>query len=316
MNQQAHIDWTPVVVILTVLLLATAGTLLHCNIHCVGSADPHIMRMQDKASTLKWLNEMRTKTGRHVSPVGLIELDVARWRAEYLAKRGLFSPYDAVGRHPLYWYTRLDGGFYAVEEVFIPVEYYDTSPEVLEKASLREGMERVLSKRRDSLLNPCYNYIAMEASSRYLGGPQRFGWKFFVFYMVAKWVDWDSPPLYADGRFTAEGYADPSMKPVALVVYYASHERYPQLRNSYSLGDVYFCKYLDPPVGCKDAVELEGTFIVSKVLDSGRWYVKIDTLVQLDKPGLYTFEIIAEDLRAPNRRCPLMHYTVEVPPKK
>jgi len=55
MNQQTHIDWTPVVVILTVLLLATAGILLHCNIHCVGSADPYIMRMQDKASTLKLL---------------------------------------------------------------------------------------------------------------------------------------------------------------------------------------------------------------------------------------------------------------------
>jgi hypothetical protein len=49
-----------------------------------------------------------------------------------------------------------------------------------------------------------------------------------------------------------------------------------------------------------------------KVLDDGRWYVKIDTPVQLNKTGLYTFELIAEDLRAPGRRCPLMHYTVEV----
>jgi hypothetical protein len=84
-------------------------------------------------------------------------------------------------------------------------------------------------------------------------------------------------------------------------------------RESYSLGSIYYCKYLDPLADCKDAAELNGTFIVRKVLDDGRWYVKIDTSVQLNRTGLYTFEIIAENLRAQGRKCPLMHYTVEVP---
>ncbi len=314
MSQQEYCMPLGVAAIFLILLLAASVALMHCNMHCVGSADPHIIHMQDKVGALKWLNKMRTRTERHTPPLDLIELNVAGWRAEYLARHGLFSPYDLEGRHPLYWYTRLDGGLYAVEEVFIPVEYNGTSPELLEKVSLREGIEKAFNKRRDSLLNPCYNYIAMEASSRYLGGPHRRGWRIYVFYMVAKWVDWASPPLYMDGRFTAEGYVESEMRPVAFVVRYTQHERYPQ-HESYSLGDVYFCKYLDPPARCKDALEPAGTFEVSKVLDSGRWYVKIDATVQLNKTGLYTFELVAEDLRAPGRRCPLMHYTVEIPKK-
>ncbi len=33
---------------------------------------------------------------------------------EYLARINLFSHYDAEGRHPGYWYTRLDGGLHGV----------------------------------------------------------------------------------------------------------------------------------------------------------------------------------------------------------
>jgi hypothetical protein len=39
-----------------------------------------------------------------------------------------------------------------------------------------------------------------------------------------------------------------------------------------------------------------GVFTVEKTQD-GRWHIKIDTPVALDRPDLYTFMIIAEDLR-------------------
>jgi hypothetical protein len=39
-----------------------------------------------------------------------------------------------------------------------------------------------------------------------------------------------------------------------------------------------------------------GVFAVEKTQD-GRWHINIDTSVALDRPGLYTFMIIAEDLR-------------------
>jgi hypothetical protein len=62
-------------------------------------------------------------------------------------------------------------------------------------------------------------------------------------------------------------------------------------------------------------------FIVEKT-QNGRWRIKIDTPVALDRLGLYTFMIIAEDLRgikwkpmslwgyARVGKCRIMEYTV------
>jgi hypothetical protein len=64
-----------------------------------------------------------------------------------------------------------------------------------------------------------------------------------------------------------------------------------------------------------------GVFTVEKTQD-GRWHIKIDTSVDLDRLGLYTFMIIAEDLRgikwkpmsprgdARVGKCVIMEYTV------
>jgi hypothetical protein len=60
------------------------------------------------------LNHIRGE--ERIPPVQLIDLNVAEARAKYLARTNLFSHYDAEGRHPVYWYTRLDGGLYGVEE--------------------------------------------------------------------------------------------------------------------------------------------------------------------------------------------------------
>jgi hypothetical protein len=286
-------------------------------------ADPRVARLQDKLDAVRRLNEARAGA----QTVDLIELNAPKWRIEHvkhkIQAKHRIDAYDLEGRHPLYWYTRLDGGLYGVEEVivwtvreYLPVDF---PPEKLGSASFREGVEVALSKRRDVFQNYCYNYVDMEATvvEEYVGNVKpRYKniWKVYIFYMVAKWVDWTSMPVYMDGRFTAEGYADPAMRPVAFVVRYAPYARR-ALNPTYSLGAAYFCKYLDPPAGCKDAFEPEGTFIIRKVLDDGRWYVKIDVAVPLNKTGLYTFEIIAEDLRFQGRRCSIMHYTVEVPPR-
>jgi len=66
---------------------------------------------------------------------------------------------------------------------------------------------------------------------------------------------------------------------------------------------------------------LKSMFIVEKT-QNGRWRIMIDTSVALDRLGLYTFMIIAEDLRrikwkpmspwgdARVGRCVIMEYTV------
>ncbi len=309
--------------VVVILLAIVAGWAIIYYATChdksadVQPVDPRVARLQDKLEAVNLLNMERNKTRPPAPPVDLIQLNMPEWRVKAIKQR--ISPYDSEGRHPLYWYTKVDGGLYAVEEVIVWKVYHrlhpDAPTEVLEKLSFREGIEVALSRRGSSLLNPCYNYIDMEATVvvEWIGPPYRYKnvWQVYIFYLVGKWVDWVSLPSYVDGRFTAEGYADPVMKPVAFVVRYTPHVNPRHHHDAYNLGSIYYCKYLDPPASCKDALEPAGTFEVSKVLDSGKWYIKIDTSVQLDKPGLYTFEIVAEDLRAQGRRCSLMHYTVE-----
>jgi hypothetical protein len=41
--------------------------------------------------------------------VWFINFSVVKFRAENLVRTNLFSHYDAEGRHPVYWYTQLDG---------------------------------------------------------------------------------------------------------------------------------------------------------------------------------------------------------------
>ena len=261
-----------------------------------------------------------------IPPVQLINLSVVKFRAEYLARTNLFSHYDAEGRHPGYWYTQLDGSLYGVEENLM-MRYVKASqlPGGIAKVNYTDAIyslvfDDVLSMwgHRDSLLDPCSNYVAMATSYFW---NITYGARYYVVYMVAKWVEWVSPPRYEGGRFTAEGYAAPEMKPKFFAVYYARYESDPASRHSYNVGDLYLCKYLDPPLPCKGVQAPMGVFVVEKTRD-GRWYIKIDTSVALDKPGLYTFEIIAEDLRgikwspkapwgdARVGKCRIMEYTV------
>ncbi len=315
-----------IVFVLLVLVAIGAIVYVSCCCNCdrlvnKSAEDLRVAKLQDKLDALKRLNEERIKA--QLPPLNLIDLDATKWRVEQIKRR--IDAYDEKGRHPVYWYTRLDGGLYGVEQVIV----WTVRERVLaetptdERVSFKEGAEVVLGKRRDAVLNPCYNYIDMEAvivEEHFTSWPNyrlKNIWKVYVFYMVAKWIDWVSLPTYMDGRFTAEGYVNPVIRPVAFVVRYAPYER-PHLnpRATYRLGAVYFCKYLNPLADCKDVRELEGNFTVRKVLDDGRWYIRIDTKVQLDKPGLYTFEIIAEDLRFQGQKCSIMHYTVEVPPNR
>jgi len=284
------------------------------------NADPHAARMQNKLDAVAYLNEKRAEA--NAPPLQLIELNVAKWRAEYIVRTGHRSVYDLEGRHPGYWYTRLDGSIYGgAKEVLVWVRYPNsTSPS--EVNVFKAGINEALRGYWGHMLNPCYNYIAIEKKHSYeRGWVVLYRVEYYVFWLVAKWIDWISPPFYEDGRFAAEGYAHPVMRPVAIVVYYSPYRGSPFVKNTYditaySLGDVIFCRYLDPPSSCNNAPVLNGTVVVSKMLDSGNWHVKIDVTVQLNKTGLYTFELIAQDLRDQNRKCPIMQYTVEVPPKK
>jgi len=242
--------------------------------------DPYVAKLMDKYDAVKRLNEERTKAD--TPPVQLIELNGPRWRAEQLSRRG------RADGSPLYWHARLDGGLYAVEEVIVSVDHLRPSTE--DRFWL--GMDYALFEKRGVLLNPCYNYVALE-SAYY----RPHGLRFYVIWMVGKWVNWTSPPYYSGGRFTAEGYAAPEMKPVAIAVRH--------------MGKMRLCRYLDPPAPCKDVPEFSNaTVAVSKDLSNDMWHFKIDAPLRLDETGLYVFELIADDLRA-GRKCVIMQYAVE-----
>jgi len=293
------------------------------------TATPQTPEAENEASKLQaveYLNRIRGEEG--IPPVQLIDLSVARFKAEYLARTNLFSHYDSEGRHPGYWYTRLDGGLYGVEEnLFVVYTVGSGRPSArIAKINYSDAIYNLVFDdalsmwgHRDSLLDPCHNYVAMATS--YLWNSTYVA-RYYVVYMVAKWVEWVSPPRYEGGRFTAEGYAAPEMKPEVFAVYYAKYESNPAGRHSYDVGDLYLCKVLDTPFAkCKDAQEPAGVFTVEKTQD-GRWRIKIDASVALDRPGLYTFMIIAEDLRglkwsplspwghARVGKCRIMEYTV------
>jgi len=227
-----------------------------------------------KLQAVEYLNRIRSEEG--IPPVQLINLSVARYRAEYLARTNLFSHYDAEGRHPGYWYTQLDGGLYGVEENLMMVHGIGVGqlPSGIVKVNYTDAIynmvfDDVLSMwgHRDSLLDPCNNYVAMATSYFWSG---TYGARYYVVYMVAKWVEWISPPRYEGGRFTAEGYAAPAMKPKIFAVYYAGYESNPASRHSYNVGDLYLCKVLYTPFAkCKDAQEPAGVFTVEKRATAG-----------------------------------------------
>ena len=68
---------------------------------------PEIENDTSKLQAVEYLNRIRGEEG--IPPVQLIDLSVAKYKAEYLARTNLFSHYDAEGRHPGYWYTQLSG---------------------------------------------------------------------------------------------------------------------------------------------------------------------------------------------------------------
>ncbi|MGC9171193.1 MAG: CAP domain-containing protein, partial [Thermoproteus sp.] len=149
---------------------------------------------------LATLNQIRSSMG--IPPVNLTTLNVAEFRAQYMARHDFLSHYDREGRHPIYYYTKLDGGKYAVEENGCACWRC--------RAITADGGKDMVSLmiyndsssqwgHRDSLLDPCNNYAAIAAARN---GDDVYA----VIYMVAKWANWADPPTYSNGIFYAKGY--------------------------------------------------------------------------------------------------------------
>lgn len=198
--------------------------------------DPHAFVM----GALEMLNRARVAEG--IPPVGLANLTAAQFRALYMARRDYLSHYDVEGRHPVYYYTALDGGLYAVEENGFMCSGCsidgDLGKRMVELMVFED--DGSLWGHRDSLLDPCNNYAAIAVA--------RNGSRIYaVVYMVARWVEWISPPSYSNGVFYAKGIAklppsgklDDGRLYYKIFIYRAELAPGNYLRSSYSVGDLY-----------------------------------------------------------------------------
>ncbi|MGB9705961.1 MAG: CAP domain-containing protein, partial [Pyrobaculum sp.] len=113
--------------------------------------------------TVEALNRERASMG--IPPATpLYTLKVPGFRAGYMAEKNYLSHYDREGRHPVYYYTRLDGGLYAVEEnVYACYGCRSLNAEEGERMIRSMIYDDADSQwgHRDSLLDPCNNYVAV-----------------------------------------------------------------------------------------------------------------------------------------------------------
>ncbi|MCU7788338.1 CAP domain-containing protein [Pyrobaculum sp. 3827-6] len=147
------------------------------------------------------LNRERASVG--IPPAApLYTLKVPGFRAGYMAEKNYLSHYDREGRHPVYYYTRLDGGLYAVEEnIYACYGCRSLNAEEGERMIRSMIYDDADSQwgHRDSLLDPCNNYVAVAVARN---GSNVYA----VVYMISWWASWIEGPVYADGVFRVKGY--------------------------------------------------------------------------------------------------------------
>lgn len=264
---------------------------------------------------LEYLNRVREREG--VPPVRWIPLKTPQYRVEYMLKTGIFSHYDADGRHPIYYYTKLDGGKYAAEENGAMVKCPPTNKTVICYVNMTDfivGSIRWMVYNdshadwghRRSLLDPCNNYVSVGIV--YNGSEAHM-----TIYMVSRWVRWIKPPTYDGMRFTAEGYVNDTIGPNSYFNYY--------VRIFYDVPNKSYVKRLHYELG-----EIIAEFnVVPRGRNGTFWFLKVDIPFKPQKPGLYTFVIYGFDSRRivwepkpgvgrsnEGALCPLATYTVEV----
>jgi len=179
------------------------------------------------------VNRIRAKGG--VPLVEFVQLEAPLFRARYMYGRNALDHYDAEGRHPVYYYTLLDGGAHAVEEN-IGAVWCRALPCTSEGAArllvrmMAYNDSHALWSHRDSLLDPCHNKVAVAVA----GDP----WRLYVaVYMVGEWAEWAEPPSYRNGTFSFRGYVRlPPAGPSYEIAVYRHGQRHGG--PGYSLGEL------------------------------------------------------------------------------
>ncbi len=167
-----------------------------------------LLRYEIPAKVVEEVNKARAAMG--LPQVKPLNLTTPWFRAAYMLQHGVFSHYDLEGRHPGYWFTTLDGGLYGFDEnIAVSICPAGCSPlkEAVENTKLMIYNNSAAGfAHRDSLLDPCNNYVAVAAA--WDGG--RF---YLAVYMLSIHGVWLEPIKKEDGRVVGTYLASPDLKP-------------------------------------------------------------------------------------------------------
>jgi len=172
----------------------------------VSAMSSALLRYEIPAEVVEEINKARVG----LPPVKLLNLTTPWLRAAYMLQHGVFSHYDLEGRHPGYWFTKLDGGLYGFDEnVAMSICPAGCNPlkEAVENTRLMIYNNSAAGfAHRDSLLDPCNNYAAVAAA--WDGG--RFYLAVYMLSIHGVWMD----PMKKVGQGVVGVYlASPDLKP-------------------------------------------------------------------------------------------------------
>jgi len=174
----------------------------------LSAASSALLRYEIPAKVVEEVNKARTSVG--LPPVKPLNLTTPWFRAAYMLQHNVFSHYDLEGRHPGYWFTKLDGGLYGFDEdIAVSMCPAGCNPlkEAVENTRLMIYNNSAAGfAHRDSLLDPCNNYAAVAAA--WDGG--RFYLAVYMLSIHGVWME----PMKKDGQRVVGVYlASPDLKP-------------------------------------------------------------------------------------------------------
>lgn len=296
-----------VVIVGIILYLSSGGSLLNINLivshppagGVTTSTPPELNSTLNELiqKVLEKINQEREKLG--LPPVRYVFDESAVFRAEDQLKREYFGHCSPEGLIPPYYYTKF-GGLYYMEEN-IAYYYVENLPMDPINYSLK-NLDLMLYNdsasgwgHRDSLLDPTNNYASVYA----VWNSNRL---FLVIDMLKVWVDWVSPPELNGTVFSVEGFLLLNNSRItSAVIYYhdldtAKSVTYSERLNinvtcrTYSLGYPY-AGVVPKPFYFESIPTIRPDDWVMK----GNYFRISFNVGDLDKPGLYTIVIYAEN---------------------
>ena len=160
---------------------------------------------------------------------------------------------------------------------------------------------------RDSLLNPCFNYVSV--GMNWTDSQYRL-----VAHMEGKWIKWETSPTFDNGLFTASGYIDNkfSIDPNQDVqIFFSTPSQINQMTHSYSVGNFY--AGLTTPGYVYNYPYANTIYPGTFTYDKSTGKFNLEFRFNRDNTGVYTIVMFATDkYRILHPTIPYLGYTCKI----